>query len=65
MNLLDYNDSVEGGNVLAFQLDEKTEKRILSLCKKTGMNKSTVIRILIRMALSTVETNTHIPSVIK
>jgi predicted DNA-binding protein len=55
MNLLEFNDTVEGGKLLTFQLDDKTEKRIISLCKKTGMNKSSIVRILIRMSLATVE----------
>jgi predicted DNA-binding protein len=55
MDLLQFNDTVEGGKLISFQLDKKTEQRIFNLCKKTGINKSGIIRILIRMSLATVE----------
>jgi predicted DNA-binding protein len=58
MNLQDYNQTVEGGKITAFQIDKATDKRIMNLCKKTGMKKSSVMRILIRMSLATVENKT-------
>lgn len=55
MNLQNYNQSAEGGKLTAFQIDKATDKRILKLCKRTGMRKSSIMRILIRMSLEIVE----------
>ena len=55
MNLQEYNQSVEGGKITAFQVDKETNKRIMNLCRRTGMKKSSIMRILIRLALPIVE----------